>query len=740
MEDSSKLNTERKRRRRELYIIAALIPVILFFTYLGSHTYIISGDVPISTNILVVALININVILLVLLIFFVLRNVVKIFFESRSRVIGSRLRTRLIASYVGLTIIPTFILFFFVVGFINKSIDAWFDIKIEDALEESLELARNFYTQTSEKTRSSSQFLASTITNDNIIDENAAINSLIDSIRIANDFSTIEVLTSENPRVAFTISDNVTLEMVPYASGEVVTEALGGKSASVIETLAIGDVVRGYSPIYTLDGSTILGGVVVSYYVPRSLMAKMNDILATFQDYQQLKLLKNPVKASYIMILLIITLLLVFFSIWIGRYVAREITVPIKELAEGTHAVASGNLDYKIKATSHDEIGLLVGSFNRMTDDLKAGKQEIEKGNLELRGINAELESRRRYIEIVLGNVPAGVVSIDGEGSIVSINRVGAEMLGTEEITALGRPYQETISVEAGLVLEEIITEMREHSADVIERQARLTVGDKVMTVLINFSALLDEDGKYIGAVGVLDDFTHLLKTQRMFAWKEVARRIAHEIKNPLTPIQLSAQRLRKKYMDNLPDDGRVMDDCTKTIIRQVDELKTLVNEFSSFARMPTANPSPNNLNDIVHETLAFYRAGHGDIEITPSTDPKMPVLEIDRDQIKRVIINLVDNAIAAVSEGGKIMIETSYDAKKKLALLEVSDTGVGITPEDKQRLFEPSFSTKKSGTGLGLAIVSNIVSDHSGYIRVRDNRPRGTVFSIELPIRVVPI
>jgi len=260
------------------------------------------------------------------------------------------------------------------------------------------------------------------------------------------------------------------------------------------------------------------------------------------------------------------------------------------------------------------------------------------------------------------------------------------------------------------------------------------------MTLLVNLNALKDESGNYLGMVAVLDDLTHLLKTQRMSAWKEVARRIAHEIKNPLTPIKLSAQRLRKKYLDRFPEDETVFDECTLTIIKQVDELKTLVNEFSSFARMPAANPSPNDLNEVVREVMSLYKPGQRGINIESQLDERLPVLDIDRDQIKRVLINLTDNAIAAVGEEGTVRVETHYLEEMLLARLEVIDTGTGIPAEARQKLFEPYFSTKKTGTGLGLAIVSNIIADHNGYIRVRDNQPRGTRFVIEIPVKALTI
>ncbi len=739
-----RLEAEQKRRRRDFYIILAVIPLIILLTYLESHTSIISVDVPVATNLLVLSLINVNIILLVLLIFLVLRNAVKLFFESRSNVMGSRLRTKLIVSFVVLTIIPTFVLFFLVVGFINKSIDAWFDIKIEDALEESLDLARNYYKVTSDKTMSIAHSLSNKISKEEGFlspGELSTLMELIEGVREDNDISTVDIYLPAGERVATSISGKVNRNMVPYASDEVLSQALLGEAVTIIDTISSGDVVRGLSPVFVEGRPVAAGAVVVSYYVPRSLMAKMNDIQETFHKYQELKLLKNPVKATYITILLIVTLLIVFFSIWVGRYIARQITVPIKDLAEGTHEVASGNLDYKITTKSSDEIGVLVRSFNRMTEDLKAGKQEIEKANLELRGTNTELEQRRRYIEIVLGNVPAGVLSIDMDGTILSINRVAADMLGAEEQAALGKGFTEVLSEEGSTLLSEMISEVRSKGDEAMEIQVKIKAGGNLMTVLVNYNALEDEDGNYIGLVAVMDDLTNLIKTQRMFAWKEVARRIAHEIKNPLTPIQLSAQRLRKKYMDVIPSSEEgVFDDCTRTIIRQVEELKRLVNEFSSFARMPMASPSPNDLNEIVEETVSLYRVGEKMITIDARTDKRLPILAVDRDQLKRVIINLMDNAIAAVGGDGRVLVETRYEEEKGLAIISVIDNGPGISPDDKQRLFEPYFSTKKSGTGLGLAIVSNIIADHNGYIKVKDNLPRGTKFIIELPVKVVPI
>jgi two-component system nitrogen regulation sensor histidine kinase NtrY len=732
---------EHRRRRREFIIILIVIPAIILLTYLESNLSIISPDIPIPTNILLLGLININIILLALLIFLVLRNFVKFFFERRSKVMGSKLMTKLVMAFVGLTIIPTFILFFVVIGFINKSIDGWFAIKIEDSLSESLELAQSYYQDMTDRVMSGARTLSFTVARRELMETGDELRAFVHVRLEENDYSTIEIYSPDGVKISYSIATAVNKNMVPDIDFEHVEKALEGEASSFIQTLVVGDVVRGVYPVRPIDNTEIISGaVVVSHYVPRSLIAKMKEISTAFEGYKQLKLLRNPVKASYFSILLIITLLIVFFAIWVGRYLAKGLTVPIYELAEGTHAVASGNLDYKIEGESNDEIGLLVKSFNRMTEDLKASKSRLEEANLDLRQTNIELEQRRRYIEIVLGNVSAGVISIDKLGRITALNRVASDILGTDAKNSIERNYKDVLRAEDREVFRELIREMTEIGSETLERQMKVDVQGTPVTVLVNLNALRDEHGSYIGMVAVLDDITHMLKTQRMFAWKEVARRIAHEIKNPLTPIKLSAQRLRKKYLKKFDDSSGVFDDCTETIIKQVDELKFLVNEFSSFARMPASNPTPNDLNAIVEETVAFYKPGHKEIVFEVEVDPTLPVFNIDRDQIKRVLINLIDNSVASISSGGIIRVVTEYVKDVEIAKLEVIDNGSGIEPGDRERLFEPYFSTKGSGTGLGLAIVNNIVSDHSGYIRVKENRPKGTRFIVELPIKTVSI
>lgn len=733
-----------KKRRREWFIIVIAAVCILFLTYIETRISSINNNIPAATNVIVFGLININIILLILLVFLILRNFVKLLLESRSKVIGSRLRTRLIVAFVGLSIIPTFLLFFVVIGFINKSIEGWFGINIEDSLHESLELGQNYYKDTSDKMIASAVQTGNKLTSDRLFKDLDKLRLSIETKMAETDISSIEVFSLKKEggqtsweRIGYGIAGNVNQNMVPDISKEPILDALKGNAATFIQTLETGDVIRGVAPVYSNDRKAVIGAVAVSYYVSKSLIGKMKEISQAFEGYKQLKLLKTPIKSSYFITLLIITMVIVFFAIWIGRYMAKEITVPIQQLAYGTNEVANGNLDYHIDIVAKDEIGTLVVSFNKMTRDLKATKERIEETNIDLKKTNTELEQKRRYMEIVLSNVAAGVVSIDRDGKITTINRVAEELLGLLHGTTLGKFYKDILKPKAGIFFDEMITEMKDTGIDKLEKQLRIDLKDKSIPVLLNLTMLKDDNNKYFGIVAVLEDLSHLLKSQRMMAWKEVAQRIAHEVKNPLTPIQLSAQRLSKKYRDKFSkEEGLVFDECTNTIIKEVDELKTLVNEFSNFARMPSANPAPNNINEIIKEIVSLYHGIQKNITLNLKLDETLPILEIDRDQMKRVIINLLDNSIASIEGDGMITLETSYDKGYRIARIEVADNGCGIPASDKARLFEPYFSTKKSGTGLGLAIVSDIIADHRGYIRVKDNIPQGTRFIIELPVK----
>lgn len=727
---------EARKRKRESLIIFVVALLIVLITYIETYISQITTTLPVSSNVLIFGLININIILLILLIFLILRNFIKLFFDRRSGVLGSKLRTKLVLAFVALTIVPTFLLFFIATGFITKSIESWFGMGIEEPLQESLEVAQTFYKEIARR----NLHLASSMAMD--IAGSKGFKGLERYIKdIGKDGLTrVEVFDNKGERVMYWVSEDTGANTVADAEKAVVDKGLQGEGFVSIDSTPDGDVIRAIVPIVSRSSPEEVKGVVVlSQHISTPLMKKLQAISNAVKEYRQFKLLKGPIKTSYFIILLIITLVIVFLSTWIGFHIAKGITVPIQSLAEGTQAISTGNLDYRIEGGDFDdEIGILVRSFNKMTEDLKRAYTELKRTNV-------ELDQRRRYMETVLKNVAAGVVSIDKTGRITTINKVAEEMLGLDTKNIIGRHYREVMKQEHLKILREMIREISRSSSDSIEKELKLDVKGKKLTVLVNLTLLKDEYNSYLGMVAVFDDLTHLLKVQRMMAWKEVARRIAHEIKNPLTPIKLSAQRLRKRYGDHLAGNDGVFDQCTRTIIRQVDELKALVDEFSNFARMPAANPEPNDVNEVIREAVALYESAHRDIEFQFIPGRDVPIIEIDRDQIKRAIINLLENSVESmevqtlpVKENGRgeIRVETSFDPVAKVVRIDLSDTGCGIPPEDREKLFEPYFSTKKSGTGLGLAIVNNIIADHNGYIRVMENRPKGTRFVIELPVR----
>ena len=422
-------------------------------------------------------------------------------------------------------------------------------------------------------------------------------------------------------------------------------------------------------------------------------------------------------------------LLIIFSATWFGLYLAKGITVPIQDLAEATRKIAQGDLNHQIDIVADDEIGVLVTSFNQMTKDLKRSKQGWEQANL-------NLERRRNYTETILRNISAGVISVDGNGVITTINRAAEKMLGIRTQRVLNRPYQEVLIPDHLALAEEVLREMREVGEGLIEKQIDLTLREKAMTILMTITVICDDEGKEMGMAVVFEDLTQLQRAERTAAWREVARRMAHEIKNPLTPVQLSAQRLQKKYGDKLGEDDGVFRECTRTIIDQVEVLKNLVNEFSRYARLPVTNPALHDLNGVIRDSVILFQDAHKEIVFDFQQGVDIPKLMIDPEQIRRVMVNLLDNAVAAVGgKTGRIEIRTSCGEDGKTARVDVVDNGCGIPTGYKAKMFEPYFSTKRSGTGLGLAIVNSIIEDHHGRVSVADNHPHGTIVTFDLPI-----
>ena len=730
--------TERRKRIREGLIIILAIILIAFLTKAEIRLTQLSVDSAIGSNIAIFAVINIVILLVILLVYLVCRNVVKLLVESRSNPLGARLRTKLVMSFVGLSLVPTMLLFFAAAGFINNTIHNWFNNQIETSLSESLEVAQTYYKNSATNAiyygRQISVFIRSQklLNQDNL----PQLKELIRQKQKEYNLGVVEVYSAQREELVRASNPDVPKGEFTNPTSEDIMRALSGNELSRINTVGKADLIRGIVPIYsTWNDKDVVGAVVVNYYVPYSLVNKMKEITQSYNEFKQLKILKNPIRAGYILTLFLITTVIVFFAYWMAVYLANSMTKPVQELVEATREVANGNLDVQIQLESGDEIGMLVQSFNKMTNDLQTKQLALNSFNAELSRINLEIEQRRRYMAIVLRNVAAGVISTDKNGIITTINKSAEMLLNINTGTVIGKNFREILKGADLEIVKETLRDLLAARQDTVNRQISVDIHGVRKVLHLHLTMLRDDAGDFLGTVLVLDDLTQVMKVQRMAAWREVARRIAHEIKNPLTPIQLSAQRLRKRYLARFNDDEKVFDECTEMIIKSVDELKTLVNEFSNFARMPAINPEPNDLNSIIRETLTLYQEAHRKVEFVFEPDFKLPQLVIDRDQIKRVVINILENSLAAMEQQGKIEIRSLFDAELKMVSLTIADNGPGIPMEDKPRLFEPYFSTKKTGTGLGLAIVNSIISDHNGFVRVRDNHPQGACFVVELPV-----
>ncbi len=729
----------RQKRRLIRRVILFCILLIPFFIWIQSLLLKEEYALPFENNVLIFALINVNVLLVLFVLFLVLRNLAELLFERRINRLGSKLKTKLIASFLSLTLIPTILLFFVALQFVSTSMDYWFNDNIEESLTESLKLAQSLLHEKEDQVTQMSKGIAERLNQLDISSYSPeTISETLENIFSFNTINGPDSLTliTNDKNLEITVRGPVLRNMILPAIPTNMIQRIREEHSreTILQEMQQGDLVSCVAEIKI--GSKQLGKaiLVTSLLLRSEQLAKMTTISQGIEDYRQLKYFKEPFKFWLLIILLIVTLLIIFAAIWFGLYISRGITEPLEKLVFATQRVAGGDLEFEMERESNDEMGLLVDSFNKMTINLNSSNKSLAETHTALQLSSQESEQRRRYTEIILQNVSAGVISLDENGQITTINRFAEKLLNIDKTLFIDLNFNDVLPPYQASIIQGFIDELHDTGKITVEQHIRLNVLGKSYSLLINFTCLEDEKGSPLGFVLVFDNLTKMEKMQRMAAWREVAKRIAHEIKNPLTPIQLSAQRLRRRYPEILAEKNNIFDQCTKTIITQVDELKQLVSEFSQFARMPKVQKSQNDLTRLAKDTLILYREAHKHITFSCIETEPIPIFNFDREQIKRCLINIIDNGVAVVPDGGTINIELSLGEERDNVFIKVFDNGPGVSKLDKLKLFEPYFSTKKTGTGLGLAIVSTIISDHNGYIRVQDNEPNGSVFIIELP------
>ena len=729
-------------RLLEVLVVLGVTALLVGISRLEARLYSLSEslakDHSLLASIFYYGIINLNVFLAILLSLLVVRNVTKLVVDRRRGVFGSKLRTKLVGVLIIFSVVPTALVFYVSTRFITKSFDEWFGGRVKVTTQQTRDAGAQIYYQNQRRLESIARLAAGRI---KLSDD--ALPSFPPLIK--TEFGGLELDYGVQSLKVYDIAGNLLNRDSLLVGGRVenssnldaVSEMLTRfsyhsdmMSASTVTVEGGKDVVRAAVPIRFRDRK--LGAIVIveeRFDVP--VLANLQTILdglATLKPGAQL------VRVSYLILVTVMTLLIVFAALWLGFYVARGITGPLQLLAEATKEVALGNYNVKLQSGAEDETGQLTSAFNSMTRDLARQKEEVESARFGLERSNQEIDRRRRYMEVVFKNIASGVIAVDAGGVITAFNDAALNMLNLRNIQAIGRDVQDVV----GSALYGAMVAGIEGANGPIEREIDLREFGVEATVYVAATRIESDLGEFQGAVLLIDDATDRIRMQRATAWREVARRIAHEIKNPITPIRLSAERMLRRFINRFDgDDRRVFESCIESILMHVETLRSLVNEFGKFARLPTIETRPSDLNSIVQSAVGVYRQGYSHITFIEQYG-KLPTLNLDPEQFNRVIINLVSNAVDAISLTGRegvITVLTKFDELLGAGIVEVADNGPGIPENIKDRVFEPYFSTKENGTGLGLAMVNQVVSDHGGYVRIVHSDDNGVKFRIELPL-----
>jgi two-component system nitrogen regulation sensor histidine kinase NtrY len=686
-------------------------------------------------SVLLYGLTVLNLFLLLTLAFVLGRNLVRVLLERRRGVLGARFRMRLLLVFLIMAIAPAMLVLLVGSDLIQQTVDRWFNVDVERILSSSQALGTALRESVTERTRIDARAVAREVESQRLLGEEGTgrLRRLVERRARERHLDLVTVLTRDGELLA--VMDPRLPASGDPAPGEALAEAaLLGREAESTAPFGGGELVRVAAPVKDASGR-VMGAVVVSTLLPEDVAAEAREVQESYAKFRKAQTFRDPIKAVYLSLYLFPALLILFGAVWLSLYLARRITTPLRLVAEGAERIAAGERGVRVDFPSgSDEFAALIASFNRMSERLARSEEEVEFNRTSLTRKNQELEERRRLTETVLETVGTGVVVADHEGTTTAINAAACRLLETDA-SAVGLPMARVLAGPGREEVLEIVERLLSGRVARQEREVQVPSRGRYRHLAATVVPLPAPLGSPPGVVLVLDDLTPLMRAQKVAAWGEVARKLAHEIKNPLTPIQLSAQRIRKAYIKSAPDFEKILTECSEAIVREVDALKDLVDEFAEFARLPAANLVPTSLHEVVDGALSLYDGLFAEVRIERRFAAELPLLRLDAGQMKRVVINLVDNAIEATDQKGLVVLETAYDSGEGRVRLVVADDGPGISPEDRDRLFVPNFSTKKRGSGLGLAIVSRIVQEHHGQIRALDNAPRGARFVVELPV-----
>ena len=724
-------NVETLKRRKEVLSIFAIS--ILLAILVGIEVYVFrSGQtLPSPYIIYFIGLVNVNLILVLLLLFLIFRNIVKVFIERRGKIFGSSLKSKLIIAFATFSVIPTSLVLILSVFYLNSSFDRWFSQRMIGILKNASEVIDSFITQEKRKGYDYAAMVAEAVVkspNPQKLDEMLR--------RLQKDYKldVVEYYPDLLSERYIAQDSKVIKQVVPRPNFDFLQKGfLHQSQASLVQVFSDAHLLRMMVP-------TKNGVVVVSKVLNLAPGAKFDDIVGAYQEFQTNTLIENPLKSMYFIMQIVMSLVILFAAVWFGFHLAKQLSVPLVQLGRATKRVAGGDYSSLEIESGSEEINSLIGNFNQMISNLSSSE-------LELQQTIKNLNQYTSYVEIVLGNVSAGVLSVDMAGVVTTMNRRAGELLNADPGKAVGKPIKQLMDEQNYKIFTQFVKAMQENNLTSLQKEIRIEIErhtekgieKEQIPLSVHISILRNEFQQQIGRIMVFDDMTPIVNAQRAAAWSEVARRIAHEIKNPLTPIRLAAERISKKYGEQINE--QAFKDSIQMIVSQVDDMRNLVNEFSQFARMPELKLIQAQLNDVLKGMFDNYSQNHGKVKFNLELDPALPEFKFDPAQLKRVFVNLLDNAVHATEDetaqvsSPEVTIKTEYQTQHKIARIYIIDNGMGIPARDRVRVFEPYFSTKEKGTGLGLPIVKSIIEDHGGVIRALGNEPQGTKIYIELPL-----
>lgn len=702
--------------KKEFIISIIVLFVFGILIYLETQLPFFKKFLPVDENKLIVIILNINLLLILLLIFLITRIIAKNYIEKKRGIWGSQLKTKLTLTMLFISIIPSFSLFVLSTGFFNISMERWFSQKIEDTLDNAIEISQFYYNNLFQRYEGTLSYISDVIKNSALIEDKKRLENFLKAQGKQKSFQFYSIHDEQGT----IIKDNMPNQAKPVLSAKAKTSGKE-KSIRLIVPLKRGELVATGTQInYNSNSEHVflfIGDVITVHGAQR-----LKAISDFHREFKESRTFKKILKYSFIIPLFLTTIITIFFSVWVGIKIANEITTPIEKVKEGASIIAKGKFDITLEEKGKDEIGTLVGAFNTMAKELKIAKEELEE--------------KTRYIEIILDNVATGIISTDKKGNIVLLNRAAKDILNIEGDEWIGRPLKKVLGPHLKHAMKSFLEEAKDISDNrVVVKEMKLRLKNDITYIRASLTTLKDESKKNEGFIIAFDDITHFVRAEKLATWREAAKKLTHEIKNPLTPIMLSAERIRRKFLNILEGkDKETVDETTSIIMKSAEEIKGIVNELTKLTQLSKVK-TLEDINEIIRDTINIYKNLFTNIQFR-FVESKIPMCIIDKEGIKRIIVNLITNAAKAIGDkNGIVEISTTHNMNKGNAVIKVADNGCGIPDKDKERIFDPYFTKDKEGTGLGLAIVQSIVLEHNGKIHVEDNYPMGTCFIIEIPI-----